>query len=88
MWAVVPVENNSIQQLIKDVSILPNESVMVRGMASCHSLNKINGELSGDPLDVKMFQSTGWALNDLKEETLCSVVEPNSKLQVCFAKEF
>ena len=29
-------------------------------MATCHSLTRINGELSGDPLDMKMFLSTGW----------------------------
>ena len=29
-------------------------------MATCHSLTRINGELSGDPLDIKMFLSTGW----------------------------
>lgn len=29
-------------------------------MASCHSLTKIEGELSGDPLDLKMFNATGW----------------------------
>lgn len=29
-------------------------------MATCHSLTKIEGELSGDPLDLKMFNATGW----------------------------
>lgn len=29
-------------------------------MATCHSLTKIEGELSGDPLDLKMFAATGW----------------------------
>lgn len=29
-------------------------------MATCHSLRLIDGELMGDPLDVKMFQFTGW----------------------------
>ena len=29
-------------------------------MSSCHSLTNINGELSGDPLDLKMFNTTGW----------------------------
>ena len=29
-------------------------------MATCHSLTKIEGELSGDPLDLKMFTATGW----------------------------
>uniref|UniRef100_A0A8C1KZX2 ATPase 13A3 n=1 Tax=Cyprinus carpio TaxID=7962 RepID=A0A8C1KZX2_CYPCA len=29
-------------------------------MAACHSLTKIEGQLSGDPLDLKMFEATGW----------------------------
>lgn len=29
-------------------------------MATCHSLTRIGGVLSGDPLDLKMFQSTKW----------------------------
>ncbi|RKF63313.1 putative cation-transporting ATPase [Erysiphe neolycopersici] len=29
-------------------------------MATCHSLHIIDGKLAGDPLDVKMFEFTGW----------------------------
>uniref|UniRef100_A0A8C9ZMV8 Polyamine-transporting ATPase 13A3 n=1 Tax=Sander lucioperca TaxID=283035 RepID=A0A8C9ZMV8_SANLU len=35
-------------------------SEFVACMATCHSLTKIEGELSGDPLDLKMFNATGW----------------------------
>ncbi|XP_076000643.1 polyamine-transporting ATPase 13A3-like [Genypterus blacodes] len=37
-------------------------------MATCHSLTKIEGELSGDPLDLKMFSATGWILEEPTEE--------------------
>lgn len=33
-------------------------------LASCHSLTKFNGVLTGDPLDVKMFESTKWTFVD------------------------
>ncbi|XP_071480612.1 polyamine-transporting ATPase 13A3-like [Diadema antillarum] len=36
----------------------------VSTMATCHSLTFINGELAGDPLDIKMFEATGWILED------------------------
>lgn len=36
------------------------KSHFVACMASCHSLTKIEGKLSGDPLDLKMFEATGW----------------------------
>ena len=29
-------------------------------MATCHSLTVIDGRLSGDPLDLKMFEATDW----------------------------
>lgn len=35
-------------------------SPFIACMAACHSLTKIEGELSGDPLDLKMFEATGW----------------------------
>lgn len=43
-------------------------SVFVACMATCHSLTKIEGELSGDPLDLKMFNATGWILEEPTEE--------------------
>lgn len=33
-------------------------------MATCHSLRVVDGELVGDPLDVKMFEFTGWAFEE------------------------
>lgn len=31
-------------------------------MAATHNLNKVDGHLIGDPLDIEMFKSTGWSL--------------------------
>lgn len=36
------------------------KSQFVACMATCHSLTKIEGVLSGDPLDLKMFEAIGW----------------------------
>ena len=33
---------------------------VVSAMATCHSLTIIDEELAGDPIDVKMFEATGW----------------------------
>lgn len=33
-------------------------------MATCHSLRVVEDELLGDPLDVKMFQFTGWSYEE------------------------
>lgn len=33
-------------------------------MATCHSLRVVDGEFLGDPLDVKMFEFTGWSYEE------------------------
>jgi cation-transporting P-type ATPase 13A2 len=34
-------------------------------MASTHAITYVEGNLVGDPLDVKMFQATHWVLEEL-----------------------
>lgn len=36
-------------------------------MASCHSLREVEGEILGDPLDVKMFDFTGWSFEEFAQ---------------------
>jgi cation-transporting P-type ATPase 13A2 len=43
----------------KDLKMLFMESI-----SSCHSITKVNGKLVGDPIDIKMFEATGWTLNE------------------------
>ncbi|RKO96700.1 hypothetical protein CAUPRSCDRAFT_217, partial [Caulochytrium protostelioides] len=35
---------------------------IVCAMATCHSLSLVDDELIGDPLDLKMFEFTGWSI--------------------------
>ncbi|KAL1919402.1 uncharacterized protein VTP21DRAFT_2095 [Calcarisporiella thermophila] len=37
---------------------------MLCAMATCHALKLVNGELIGDPLDLKMFEFTRWTLEE------------------------
>ena len=37
---------------------------MLEAMASCVSVTYVDGRLAGDPLDVSMFESTGWVLDE------------------------
>ncbi|XP_059084646.1 polyamine-transporting ATPase 13A3-like isoform X1 [Tigriopus californicus] len=70
MWGVIPVKQGSDEKdpkfadHEKTPSNLDKGSELIRGMATCHSLTIIDGELSGDPLDLKMFESTGWILEE------------------------
>jgi cation-transporting ATPase 13A3/4/5 len=43
---------------------------IVHAMATCHSLRVVDGELMGDPLDVKMFQFTGWSYQENGSESI------------------
>ncbi|OAQ96307.1 hypothetical protein LLEC1_00157 [Akanthomyces lecanii] len=38
-------------------------------MATCHSLRSIDGELVGDPLDLKMFEFTKWSFEEGTQST-------------------
>ncbi|KAK5993150.1 putative cation-transporting ATPase [Cladobotryum mycophilum] len=38
-------------------------------MATCHSLRSVDGELVGDPLDLKMFEFTKWFFKEGKQIT-------------------
>lgn len=37
---------------------------IIHTMATCHSLREVDNELIGDPLDLKMFQFTGWLFQE------------------------
>lgn len=39
-------------------------NAIIHTMATCHSLREVDGELIGDPLDLKMFQFTGWLFKE------------------------
>jgi cation-transporting ATPase 13A3/4/5 len=43
---------------------LEKQRKIIYTMATCHSLRVVDGELLGDPLDVKMFQFTGWSYEE------------------------
>jgi len=37
-------------------------------MASCTAITYVNGVLVGDPLDVQMFEATGWTLDETDQK--------------------
>uniref|UniRef100_A0AAY4ABY5 P-type ATPase A domain-containing protein n=1 Tax=Denticeps clupeoides TaxID=299321 RepID=A0AAY4ABY5_9TELE len=80
LWAVQRAENASFSQPEHDpYKDCPVESPFLACMATCHSLTKINGELSGDPLDLKMFNATGWETS-LHNPLMPTVVRPPKNL--------
>ncbi|XP_012543592.2 probable cation-transporting ATPase 13A3 [Monomorium pharaonis] len=65
MWGVVACTNGILAKAETDVSKVKDHPLF-EGMLVCHSLTLIDGELCGDPLDAKMFESTKWVLKDLE----------------------
>lgn len=41
---------------------------LLYALATCHSLKVVDGEVIGDPLDVKMFEYTGWTLDEGRDQ--------------------
>lgn len=65
LWGVIKVnEQNSFSAPVNEVTELKDECQALRVLATCHSLSRFNGALTGDPLDVKMFKSTQWVFVD------------------------
>ncbi|BGP33107.1 hypothetical protein JCM10296v2_004896 [Rhodotorula toruloides] len=40
---------------------------LLHALTTCHALKVVNGEVIGDPLDLRMFEFTGWTLEEGKE---------------------
>lgn len=40
------------------------KTLFLEGLASCHTITYVDNVLIGDPLDVKMFQSTQWIMEE------------------------
>eukprot|EP00080_Pristionchus_pacificus_P012557 PDM72577.1 hydrolase [Pristionchus pacificus] len=56
------------QELDKmDPAGLPLNGELVKAIATCHSLTRIEGKLNGDPLDLILFNQTGWTIEEGNE---------------------
>lgn len=47
-------------------------------MASCHGLAWVKGQIIGDPLEIKMFEATGWTL--LEDSQYLCTVKPKGRV--------
>lgn len=63
MWGVVTVSDRKFQLPVKDITSLPLSEALI-GMVTCHGITIIDNQLAGDPLDLKMFESTAWTLEE------------------------
>lgn len=68
---------------MRETNEVDDERLLI-GMATCHSLTVIEGELIGEPLDLEMFGATRWRLDEPNVEDggkfdllMPTVVRPN-----------
>ncbi|KAH0563179.1 hypothetical protein GP486_002255 [Trichoglossum hirsutum] len=80
---VLEQPTNRFSQLLEDArSIVPGapyerdltlsykfHKAVLHTMATCHSLRVVDGELVGDPLDLKMFEFTGWSFEEGEQKS-------------------
>ncbi|MPC23019.1 putative cation-transporting ATPase 13A3 [Portunus trituberculatus] len=60
VWGVLEAKGVHLGSPVMDVSTIEYSSQLMAAMATCHSLTYLHGSLTGDPLDVKMFEATKW----------------------------
>lgn len=64
---------NHFSEVYEDADSIPMASAadsktpLLHALATCHALKLVNGELLGDPLDLRMFEFTRWDLEEGKE---------------------
>ncbi|KAM4040342.1 putative cation-transporting ATPase 13A4 [Anomaloglossus baeobatrachus] len=70
LMGIIPSGGTCFQEMLKydQINELP-WGPMFGAMASCHSVIMVDGNLQGDPLDLKMFAATGWVLKDTNEDS-------------------
>ncbi|XP_022085443.1 cation-transporting ATPase 13A2-like isoform X2 [Acanthaster planci] len=68
LWGVLPLQDQHFLPVVQNaVDLAPGPFLVA--MATCHSLTMIDGELVGDPLDLKMFEGTNWNLEEPGSDT-------------------
>ncbi|KAF5281780.1 hypothetical protein FQR65_LT14527 [Abscondita terminalis] len=77
LLCIVPVDKQRFLDPVKNVESLPYNT-FVCGLVSCHSLTIIDKQVTGDPLDLKMFESTKWSIeeHDVSDNTKFNMIYP------------
>ncbi|XP_059842890.1 probable cation-transporting ATPase 13A4 [Hypanus sabinus] len=73
LWGLASTKGKGLQNIFKFSSgVQLPWGPFFGAMASCHSLILLDNTLQGDPLDLKMFETTGWEIQEnsaLKQQT-------------------
>ncbi|NXK00593.1 AT132 ATPase, partial [Corythaixoides concolor] len=67
VWGVVPLEDNHFMPIVHEPRCLPAGPLLYT-LATCHAVSLLRAQPIGDPVDLKMVESTGWCLEMTEEE--------------------
>ncbi|NXX42490.1 AT132 ATPase, partial [Tricholaema leucomelas] len=67
VWGVVPLEDHRFMPIVREPRCLP-AGPLLYCLATCHTVALLRAQPVGDPVDLKMVESTGWHLEMLEEE--------------------
>ncbi|CAG9767851.1 unnamed protein product [Ceutorhynchus assimilis] len=80
LLCVVPTNEKLFNSPVSTVDTMPYDTFH-RGLVCCHSLTIIDNQIVGDPLDLKMFESTKWQMDE-------SELADNNKFNMIFPTVF
>ncbi|XP_030888744.1 cation-transporting ATPase 13A2 isoform X2 [Leptonychotes weddellii] len=63
VMGVVPLKGQAFLPLVAEPRRLP-VGPLLRALATCHALTRLQDTHVGDPMDLKMVESTGWVLEE------------------------
>ncbi|XP_068185637.1 polyamine-transporting ATPase 13A2 isoform X2 [Antennarius striatus] len=63
VWGVMEGGPAGFSELVSGPSLLP-PGHLLSGLACCHTVTLLNGQPLGDPLDLRMVESTSWTLQE------------------------
>ncbi|XP_051280671.1 cation-transporting ATPase 13A2 isoform X1 [Dicentrarchus labrax] len=63
VWGVMEGGPSGFSELVPEPRLLPTGH-MLSGLACCHTVTLLRGQPLGDPLELKMVESTGWTLQE------------------------
>ncbi|XP_056895921.1 cation-transporting ATPase 13A2 isoform X2 [Takifugu flavidus] len=65
VWGVMEGGPAGFSEMVPDPKLLPHGH-MLSGLACCHTVTLFKDQPLGDPLELKMIESTGWTLEEPK----------------------
>uniref|UniRef100_A0A665X0X8 P-type ATPase A domain-containing protein n=1 Tax=Echeneis naucrates TaxID=173247 RepID=A0A665X0X8_ECHNA len=91
VWGVVEGGPAGFSELVPEPRLLP-PGPMLTGLACCHTVTLLQGHPLGDPLELKMVESTGWPEGDgtaldaeFGDHKVLAVMRPPTETSTCEA---